>query len=601
MKTETKQSCFRAWKSGKRWIYAATTLTAVVAGGLLSSNLTAHAATATSTTTIDQVTNADKSAGLSSGTIDTRAAVVNSGSWNTFGSAKVQPINFSMYFQKQPTAFLVQTPSPNASFAGQQNTGAMTLNQQIDMTKSFDINGIWGQQSYGPLILLGTQQQGMADGFGFILTPTLPKDLNINRSGPLLGIGGTTESPGGVMPKGVPGQGRAYQGTPDTNYIGTNFTDYNFAPMNYSNTGHIGAFKIPLVGKSADNYDKTTALNQITMMKTNSKGNFIANETIAQANDKTIGGAGYANNEIHWDNAGYQGVNVTLKWDVTKVNNDGTTSGTLSFIWDTTVGKTEVISKKVTLKNAQTLGMVGAFDGSQSGQLSWGPATYHSTSTLMAAMRQIHGTQAASTVKVNYLDQNGKVIKAATSLTQNTGETLGIKGVSQNAGKDTIALNAPSIAGYRVLKANDVTVQQDTAQNVVNIYYVAQSQKANFNYFYQANTPGTTNITLDTKTAGKTTCLNSTPYSITAALPAKTTINNVKPAPALPKTVVTTGNTGATINAVNFTLPSGYVVGSAVTPEGKVFTGTSAMQQAVKSHSTYLGTSNNFLVFLVKK
>ena len=541
-RSEANRTNYRTWKSGKSWLYSATVLSALVGGAVAPSvskvmqadsaaaaNASIKASAATFSQTIDTVSNADQAAGLPYGPLASTDGITNGTNWLSQGSTQwLNSVN--MFGQKVPTAQLTLDPGNNALNGGQTQVGGMQLTRQIDMTQAATVQGTFAQGTNGPLIMVGTQQQGMADGMGFILTPTAPKDVKLNGSGPLLGIGGTN---GTVMPAGVPGQGNTYNGLPNTFYFGTNLTQYDQSPMNYSSAGSLPN-KLPLVGNSPDGYSATSSLNQITIMSTDANGNFNKNSLGVSLGAQ---GGGYANNDLHWDNAAYLGANVQLDWKPTATNADGTISGTATLSWTNGLNKTTKISNNITVQPSMTLGAVGAFDGSQSGQLNWGPATYHSTSTLYASVKGISATQASSQVTVNYLDKaTGQPVKAPTSLTMNTTETLGVTDLSPNASSDDAAFAAPAVHNYQASSANDITVSGDASQNVINIYYDKVADDATFHYQYD----------------------ESTAFAASS--------------PALPADTITSGAPGAPIGMPTLNaLPAGYYVSSVIGPDGKTY------------------------------
>ncbi|WP_258924830.1 MucBP domain-containing protein [Weissella confusa] len=87
----------------------------------------------------------------------------------------------------------------------------------------------------------------------------------------------------------------------------------------------------------------------------------------------------------------------------------------------------------------------------------------------------LSGTFATGTTTVKYVDANGNTIKPSTSFIAAVNDTVGITNLSPKAkaGTADIAFAAPTIRGYKVSSATDVTVSQTAANNTITITYTA--------------------------------------------------------------------------------------------------------------------------------
>lgn len=92
-----------------------------------------------------------------------------------------------------------------------------------------------------------------------------------------------------------------------------------------------------------------------------------------------------------------------------------------------------------------------------------------------ASIDNISGTFATGTTTVKYVDANGNAIKDPTTFVAAVGDVIGITNLSTQAkaGTADYAYAAPTIRGYKVSSANDVTVSQTAANNTITIKYTA--------------------------------------------------------------------------------------------------------------------------------
>ncbi len=92
-----------------------------------------------------------------------------------------------------------------------------------------------------------------------------------------------------------------------------------------------------------------------------------------------------------------------------------------------------------------------------------------------ASINNLSGTFATGTTTVKYVDANGNTIQPSTSFVAAVNDTIGITNLSPKAkaGTADIAFAAPTIRGYKVSSATDVTVSQTAANNTITIKYTA--------------------------------------------------------------------------------------------------------------------------------
>ena len=92
-----------------------------------------------------------------------------------------------------------------------------------------------------------------------------------------------------------------------------------------------------------------------------------------------------------------------------------------------------------------------------------------------ASINNLSGTFATGTTTVKYVDANGNSIKPSTSFIAAVNDTVGITNLSPKAkaGTADMAFAAPTIRGYKVSSATDVTVSQTAANNTITITYMA--------------------------------------------------------------------------------------------------------------------------------
>ncbi|WP_447408790.1 KxYKxGKxW signal peptide domain-containing protein [Weissella confusa] len=92
-----------------------------------------------------------------------------------------------------------------------------------------------------------------------------------------------------------------------------------------------------------------------------------------------------------------------------------------------------------------------------------------------ASIDNLSGTFATGTTTVKYVDANGNTIKPSTSFVAAVNDTVGITNLSPKAkaGTADIAFAAPTIRGYKVSSATDVTVSQTASANTITIKYTA--------------------------------------------------------------------------------------------------------------------------------
>ncbi|SJX69668.1 Ser-Asp rich fibrinogen-binding, bone sialoprotein-binding protein [Weissella confusa] len=92
-----------------------------------------------------------------------------------------------------------------------------------------------------------------------------------------------------------------------------------------------------------------------------------------------------------------------------------------------------------------------------------------------ASINNLSGTFATGTTTVKYVDANGNTIKPSTSFIAAVNDTVGITNLSPKAkaGTADMAFAAPTIRGYKVSSATDVTVSQTAANNTITITYTA--------------------------------------------------------------------------------------------------------------------------------
>ncbi|GFH40756.1 lectin-like domain-containing protein [Lactococcus insecticola] len=447
-----------------------TALTAISAQGLTSAfrNIVDPAVAST----IDTVTDAEN--GNHSLTVGQTQVTAN---FTTSGSAS----NATGSYGGQSATFTTLTPGTSTS-----QSGSIAFNQQIDMTNNwtlkFDIDLTKLNTGGTGGVLSAQAAQGAGDFVGLILSPVLPSQLSTGATGGGLGI----------------------QGLANTYSWGIDFWN-NGATNGDSSLGvnPTGGSTGLLGGSNGSNGNQVVGFRH-----TDASGNLVAaNQTTDQQQAIT--------SIQNWP-GGTQGTDVTATVGTTTAtwtsstnpqintpavasyayNGDGTGTLTVTFSGST---YTQTFTLPTTVMSVG----LGAADGSMYSQMG-------------VTITDFELTLATGTTTVNYVDQNGNVIKTATTIVANAGDTLGITNVSPNYATDSYSYTAPTITGYTIKSANDVTVVSDlTGTNTMTIVYQADPQTVQVVFVVDNGTIAPPAMVTQTGVTGGTYSLN-----VTSSLPA---------------------------------------------------------------------------------
>ncbi|GAX47507.1 beta strand repeat-containing protein [Pseudolactococcus reticulitermitis] len=347
------------------------------------------------------------------------------------------------------TKYTVLTPTANGH---NPKTGAVAFKQQIDMTKdwTFNFNIDLTRLSSGGLF----NGYVVGDFIGLVLSPTAPNQLAT--------AGGSKQFGGGLGLNGLP------------NSLNWGIDFYNNSS---SQDGNYASYTPVGFGDSALGINPGAGYNMGNqVMGWRSTGSDGLLETASQTTDEqqaitTLNGqttsSGNSNNQ--W---GASGPQITAPVAVSYVY-DGNNSGTITI--EVTTSSSQTFTRVVDLTNTSM--SLGVMAGYNQGYTQMGTHITNFTLEL--------GT---GTTTVNYLDQNNKPLRAATSFIANTTDTIGITGGSPNATSDTYDFTAPSFQGYSLVPngTTAITVGSDTIDdsgttvpgNTLNVNYQGDYQSA---------------------------------------------------------------------------------------------------------------------------
>lgn len=491
--SETKASRFRAWKSGKIWLYSATILVTFL-GGLQGvaqpfysqGSLRVHAATQSSTAT--QLAQGNSSYAT---TDPNTWNLTTPATWTNSGTAAALSNGWS-------------TLNPNTKNAA----GYLVLNQAIDMSKSFTLGGLTlkTDATDGGTFSDGPSQVG--DPLGIILTPVSTSDLTDGQTGGYLGIGGL----------------------PNTIFVGRDLyanskgSDQNVGDNNYGTTT-----------------DSNYSSDLIAIRTTTSTGVFVSSTSTLTGTQMGISGTTYlptsvsakmpdANTPALYPLSAVgrnsSGDTVSLSWNVISVDTSaGTVTGTLSYTENGAAVNylalslggsypaTATISQILTVPNNLSLGFIGGTGG------------YASNLSVAVNNGSLNATKAATPVTVNYISAlTGKAIAAPSGITSTIGDTLtpttsGILNYVAPDGSSVGSFSVPSAItdptnftnytfDYAAPVGSNATTNTNlivsnyasgtTDSNAINVYYTPGQASASFSFYYIEGTPGTTNTAIVT-------------------------------------------------------------------------------------------------------
>ena len=350
------------------------------------------------------------------------------------------------------TNYTILVPTDDAKYP---KTGATAFNQQIDMTKGWSLTfGI----DLTKLNTKGTfSPNGAGDFFGLVLSPTVPDQL--------AKAGGNIQYGGGLGINGLPNSltwGIDF-------YNNSASQDSNSASYNPAGFGDSSLGKNPtasLLGGSDGNQVmgwRSTGISGLL----NSAATVDDQRAITSLNGAS-GSPGGGTNAGWTGSNGTPNISATVTATYVYQNNIGPLTITVP-------GVTPAFTRTIPLTNtSMSVGIMAGFAGAYSQM-----GTHITNFTLQL------GT---GTTTVNYLDQNDRPLRDATSFVANTTDTIGITGGSPNATSDTYDFTAPSFQGYSLVPngTTAITVGSDTIDdsgktvpgNTLNVNYQGDYQSA---------------------------------------------------------------------------------------------------------------------------
>ncbi|GAB2021588.1 hypothetical protein RyT2_06620 [Pseudolactococcus yaeyamensis] len=379
---------------------------------------------AVTTPTIDNVTDTMQVGESHSATYD------NSNYQKSFTVSSAGTANLAYNTNIGGTNYTVLTPTASDT---NPKTGSVAFNQQIDMTKNWTFNF--------NLDLTRLTSGGFATGYyvgdfiGLVISPTAPKQL--------ASAGGSIQYGGGLGINGLPNSLNwgidFYNNSASQDSLSSNYTPVGFGDSSLGvNSGALYKMGNQVMGwRSTGNNGLLNTANSTTDQQ----------QAISTLNNVTTGSGKDANK---WGGSG-GAPDLTAPVAVNYVYN-GDNTGTITV--QVTTSSPQTFTRTINLTStSMSLGVAASYAG---GYTQMGTHITNFTLEL--------GT---GTTTVNYLDQNDKPLRAATSFIANTTDTIGITGGSANAVTDTYAFTAPSFQGYSLVPngTTDITVGSDTINN----------------------------------------------------------------------------------------------------------------------------------------
>lgn len=496
---EVKNTHFRTWKSGKKWLYGSATL-ALVMGSFSNINFSPIS---THTQIVSAATTPSNGALTAGGTADTGdhtygSNIINQASnWSIGGSSAYTASAGEGSAMTTPLAFINinTTPVYTTGYAYFNGSSSMSFASGFTISANFQSNKAGSLSSGIGGLFTDTGPFGVGDGMGFFLTPNSKAQMKANfDNAPVPPI---VTDPSWANPTTNPrGGGLGIAGLTNTIFAGRDF--YNNGTGYGTGVGN----GIPLDGGNGTSpYQGIVGpSNNISIRTTNGSGVLQRsgyNYAAAAGNPFTL--IPLLGTEIS-TNASTLNDKLTLNWQpIGTANAQGQVSGTLTLTEQplhkdfTNAGSAVTVSTtNITVNVSMNIGVFGS-SGGNLGNMA-----------VDIASMTFNGQKGQEPVQVNYLNSlTQKPIMSSTTILANVSDNIGI-GPSQiipttlaTTGNTYVFTPPTKPTGYQSITypSSNITVQTfdsvvQTNPNVLNVLYAPDPAKVWWNYNWAFNTYG---------------------------------------------------------------------------------------------------------------